>query len=160
MRDVPYARQHRNAFIFQDGQCKRPSCVCCSRSPAVLQSHDSPMASEVCRPVSKVKLNIYRTPLGDMSGDGLRSHRTSMIQRAHWCTPGGMVLDSQSNPWVAHQKHKASLSRTVSEWRPYSLMYWPLPNSKLGSSQGASLKTLLLMINVLCQYHFDDTTWK
>ena len=56
---VPYARRHGNAFIFQDDEAG-------ARRARVLQDHlqfrrihDSPMASEVLRPVSNRTFVIH-----------------------------------------------------------------------------------------------------
>ena len=102
----PYAR---SAMImqsfFKDNTCKSLSCTCCPRSPAISQNHDSPMASEVPRPVSN---RIFvRHPLETCPET---SSQATGHQRARRCTPGEMAPDPPSNHWAAHQEHEASLS--------------------------------------------------
>ena len=108
----------RECFHLSRRQCKSLSCTCYTRSPASPQNHDSPMASEVPRPVS------YWPFVGDSQETCPETpSQATGHQRARWCTPGGMAPDSQSNHWAAHQKHEAYLSCVPgADWSPNLLL--------------------------------------
>ena len=66
-----------------------------------------------------LQLNISWISSGDVSGDGLTSHRTSTSSLMHSRRNGG----ESENRWAANQEHEASLSRVPGgKWRPYSLL--------------------------------------
>ena len=97
-------------------------------------------------PQTYLQLNIWGTSSGDVSGDGLTSHKTSTSSLI--CTPGEMAPDPSSSFWVAHQEHDASRhSRT---WRrmktllaiesSMTLISWPLANLMSSSSHVSHYK--------------------
>ena len=61
--------------------CTYPSCMRCTRSLAVSQNQVSHVFTEVPRPC--LQLDSCETPSGDVSGDGLTSHRTSTSSLRH-----------------------------------------------------------------------------
>ena len=150
---TPVGMGMHSSFIVSRWQCKSPSCMCCPRSPAVLQNHNSPMASEVLRPVSSWTLVGHP---GEMCPE-----MASQNSGHHWCTPAWMALDPPSNHRVAHQEHEVSLSYAPGgEWRSYSLnrLLTKLEVSAviilsgwLGSKQFSLTK--------LSAYHFNAITW-
>ena len=118
-------------------QCKSPAWTCCPRSPTVSQDHDSPMANEVLRPVSNLT-HLWDILSGDVSGDGLTSHRTSRssLMQSRRNGAGSPKQPLGGSPWAwgvvvsrAWRRKEALLASQTS----VKLIYWPLPNSKSSS---------------------------